>query len=316
MAERMVRIGTRGSKLALTQTQNTALCLEALCPGIRTELVVIKTTGDQVQDRPLSEIGVKGIFTKELDAALRDGRADLAIHSLKDVPVVQPDDIVLAAVPEREDPRDAFIGKDRRTLRETPSGAQIGTSSLRRRAQLLALRPDLRAVDLRGNIDTRLRKVQELPGLGGIILAFAGVRRMGLGDAVSEVLDTADWLPAPGQGALAITARAGDADMIALAAKLEDSEARACVTAERALLARLEGGCHVPIGSYATIEGGQLSLDGLVADPAGNRVIRAQHRGAAEDAVSLGETLAVTLLNLGGEEILAALRNACDGTSH
>ena len=308
--DRTLRIGTRGSQLALTQTRMMAAQLEAAWPGLRTELVTIRTTGDQVQDRPLHQIGVKGLFTRELDAALRENRVDLAVHSLKDVPVVPPDDIFLAAIPEREDPRDAFFGKEGARLLDMPVGIQIGTSSLRRRAQLMARRPDLIPIDLRGNIDTRLRKVREIEGLGGIILALAGVRRLGGGlvDAVTEIFEIAEWLPAPGQGALAITVRAEDADTRTLVSSLDHPPTRYAVTAERALLAHLEGGCHVPIGAFAQVDENRLVLDGVIADPSGKPIIRLSHGGTIDEAYEIGETLAQQLYDAGGGKILDSLR--------
>ena len=308
--DRTLRIGTRGSQLALTQTRMMAELLEAFWPGLRTELVTIRTTGDQVQDRPLHQIGVKGLFTRELDAALRENRVDLAVHSLKDIPVMPPDDILVAAIPEREDPRDAFFGKDGARLSETPLGRHIGTSSLRRRAQLMARRPDLIPVDLRGNIDTRLRKVRETEDLGGIILALAGVRRLGGGlvNAVTEIFEIAEWLPAPGQGALALTVRAEDPDTLTLVSRLDHAPTRYAVTAERALLAHLEGGCHVPIGAFAQVDGNRLVLDGVIADPSGKPLLRSRHTGTVDEAVSVGETLAQQLFEAGGGDILDALR--------
>ena len=308
--DRTLRIGTRGSQLALTQTRMMAAQLEAIWPELHTELVPIRTTGDQVQDRPLHQIGVRGLFTRELDAALREKRVDLAVHSLKDIPVVPPDDIVVAAVPEREDPRDAFFGKNGLRLKDLPHGMQIGTSSLRRRAQLMARRPDVIPVDLRGNIDTRLRKVRETEGLGGIILALAGVRRLGKGliDEVTEVFDIPDWLPAPGQGALAITVHADDAETQALVARLDHAPTRYAVIAERALMARLEGGCHVPVGALAQVTEDTLHLEGLIADPSGSPLLRNQVTGSVEKAADLGEKLAQWLLEAGGDDVLEALR--------
>ena len=304
----MIRIGTRGSKLALTQTQWVAARLAECCPGVTTEIVIISTTGDQVQDMPLANMGVKGIFTKELDRALSEARVDLAVHSLKDIPIELTENVALAAIPEREDPSDSFIGKTSKTLAELPAGTRVGTGSLRRRAQLLALRPDLRAVELRGNVDTRLRKLSDTGDLGGIILAHAGVKRLGLCHMVTEVLDPAVWLPAPGQGALAITARADDAPARAVAKALDHLPTRVCVTAERALLARLEGGCHVPIGAYARTDGGHLSLRGFVAAPDGTHAIYGAEEGSLEEAEEIGNALGAFLLEQGGAEILEALK--------
>ena len=299
-----IRIGTRGSKLALTQTQWAAARLAECCPGVNAEIVIIKTVGDQIQDVPLAIMGFKGIFTNELDLALLEGRVDLAVHSLKDRPVDPTEGIVLAAIPEREDPSDAFVGRVHRLLAELPSGTVVGTGSLRRRAQLLSLRPDLQTTELRGNVDTRLRKLRESEELGGIILAYAGVKRLGLAEVVTEVLDPAVWLPAPGQGALAITARADDASACAVAKALDHPPTRAAVTAERVLLARLGGGCHVPIGAYARTEDGRLSLRGFVATAEGKHALRGDKEGPVEEAERIGDALGILLLERGGAEIL------------
>ncbi|NIA15754.1 MAG: hydroxymethylbilane synthase [Nitrospiraceae bacterium] len=302
-----IRIGTRGSQLALWQAHWVADQLRALRPGLVVDVQIVKTTGDTVQDRPLALIGVKGAFTKELDRALLGGEVDVVVHSLKDVPTEPAPGIALVAVPEREDARDVFVGKNVQRVADLPQGAQVGTGSLRRRAQLQATRPDLEITDLRGNIDTRLRKLVESKTLEGIILAAAGVVRLGLLERVTEHLAYADWLPAPGQGALGITVRDTDSETGAVAALLDDPAARAAVTAERAFLARLEGGCHVPVGAYAQLDAGTLVLDGLVADPDGSRTVRATSRGAPAEAEALGTALADTLLSMGGGAILAAL---------
>ncbi len=302
-----IRIGTRGSQLALWQANHVAGRLRALDSNLDVTIQIIKTTGDMVQDRPLALIGVKGAFTKELDKALLGGEVDVVVHSLKDIPTEPAVGIALAAVPEREDPRDVFVGKNVQRVVELPQGARVGTGSLRRRAQLQAMRPDVEITDIRGNIDTRLRKLLESKTLEGIILAAAGVTRLGLVERVTEHLACADWLPAPGQGALGITVRDGDREAAGVVALLNDPAARAAVTAERALLARLEGGCHVPVGAYAQLDGGTLALDGLVADPDGSRVVRATRQGAPEDAAAIGTALADELLSMGGDAILAAL---------
>ena len=302
-----IRIGTRGSRLALWQANWVADRLRALRPGLDVDIQIIKTTGDTVQDRPLALIGVKGAFTKELDRALLGGEVDVLVHSLKDVPTEPAPGITLAAVPEREDARDVFVGKNVQRAVGLPRGAQVGTGSLRRRAQLQAMRPDLEITDLRGNIDTRIRKLFESKTLEGIILAAAGVMRLGLSEQVTEYFTCAAWLPAPGQGALGVTVRDGDSEAADVAAFLNDPAARAAVTAERALLARLEGGCHVPVGAYAQLVEGTLVLDGLVADPDGSRMVRATNRGTPEEAAALGTELADTLLSMGGDAILSAL---------
>ncbi|HIJ65415.1 MAG TPA: hydroxymethylbilane synthase [Candidatus Hydrogenedentes bacterium] len=307
----VLRVGTRGSKLALWQARWVADRLREHSSDTRVEIKVVRTLGDKVQDRPLAEVGAIGSFTRELDRALLDGDIDLAVHSLKDVPAAAVKGIALAAVPEREDPRDAFIGKGAKRLVDLPRNAAVGTGSLRRRAQLLALRPDLMVADLRGNIDTRLRKLNESKTLQGIVLALAGIRRLGLGVHVTEILDTPKWLPAPGQGALAVMAREGDGAVAAIAARLEHSATRSAITAERVMLARLGGGCHVPIGAYAYADGDALALHGFVADPDGVRVVRSQARGETSAAGALGARLAEELLATGGKEVLAALDSAC-----
>jgi hydroxymethylbilane synthase len=299
-------IGTRGSKLALWQTNWVAGRLAERFPGLKVEIEVIKTTGDRIQDVPLSQIGDKGLFTKELDRALLDGRADLAVHSLKDVPTTLTEGIVVAAIPEREDPRDAFIGKDGLTFRGLPEGGRVATGSLRRRAQLAALRPDILIEDLRGNIDTRLRTLRESKTLHGIILALAGVRRLSLTDAVTEILGPPDWLPAPGQGAIAIATR--DDAVREFAAALDHPETHCAVVAERAVLARLEGGCHVPMGAFARIEQDQLLLDAFVADLNGLRVVRDRRHGDLAEAERIGTESGSHLIEHGGAEILEQLR--------
>ena len=300
-----LRIGTRGSKLALWQTNWVAARLGERFPDLKIEIEIIKTTGDRILDVPLAKIGDKGLFTKELDVALLDGRADLAVHSLKDVPTTLTDGIVIAAIPEREDPRDAFIGKDGLTFRELPQGAHVATGSLRRRAQLAALRPDVVIEELRGNVDTRLRTLRESKTLHGIILALAGVRRLSLTEAVTEVLQPPEWLPAPGQGAIAIATR--DDEARDFAAALDHPETHCAVTAERAVLARLEGGCHVPMGAFARIENEQLLLEAFVADLSGTRVVRDRRRGGFAAAERMGTESGSHLIEQGGAEILAEL---------
>jgi len=300
-----IRIGTRGSKLALWQANWVAARLRERCPGLEIAVEVVKTTGDVVQDRPLAEIGVKGSFTKELDRAQLAGRVDVVVHSLKDMPTDPVDGLVLAAVPERADARDVFIGKTAGRMADVPQGARIGTGSLRRRAQLRAMRPALRAEDIRGNIDTRLRKLRESNALDGILLAAAGVQRLELAVQTTELLELADWLPAPGQGALGVVVREDDEATHRAAVTLDHAETRAAVTAERALLARLEGGCHVPVGAHAEVRDGRLALAALVAHPDGAPLIRAQGECTIEDAETAGKSLAEQLLAQGGDQILA-----------
>ena len=301
-----LRIGSRGSKLALWQAHWVAGLLTERFPGMGIAIETIKTTGDRIQDVPLAKIGDKGLFTKELDRALLDGRVDLVVHSLKDVPTAPVDGIVLAAIPEREDPRDAFIGKDGQRFGDLPAGAYVATGSLRRRAQVLALRPDIQLADLRGNIDTRLRTLKESKNLHGIILALAGVKRLGLAHEVTEVFEPPAWLSAPGQGALGIATRPGEVQD--LAAHLDHAVTRCAVAAERAVLARLEGGCTVPMGAYALIENGALTVDAFVADLSGSMAVRDHRCGSPDRAKQLGTETGDFLLAHGGAEILRDLR--------
>jgi len=303
----MIRIGTRGSQLALHQTEWVAARIRAGNPGINLDITVIRTVGDQVQDRPLDQLGVQGAFTKELDQALIENRVDLVVHSLKDQPTRPAEGLVVAAMPERVDPRDVFIGHGGIRLADMKAGARIGTSSLRRRAQLTHLRPDVTPLSIRGNVDTRLRKLKQ-GEYDGIILAAAGLKRLGLDAEITEHLEIAQWLPAPGQGVLAVMTRADD-DAARAAAVLEHGPTRVAATAERALLARVEGGCHVPVGAHAHVTAaGRLVLEGLVADLAGERFVREAMEGAPGDARALGEQLAERLLANGGAAILAQLQ--------
>lgn len=292
-------IGTRGSKLALWQAHHIRDRL--LASGVaEVELLIIKTTGDRIQDVALSEVGGKGLFVKEIEEALLDGRVDLAVHSMKDMPSALPDGLVLGAVPERESPLDAWVLPDGRAadadfLAEVPEGALIGTSSLRRVAQLRAARPDLRFVALRGNVDTRLRKLDEREGgLFAIVLACAGLNRLGLAHRISAPIPAHLMVPAVGQGALAIEVRAEDAATHAAIATLEHGPTRVATTAERALLAALEGNCQVPIGAHATLSDGALGLVGFFGDERGQTAV-AELAGAPSEAASLGRALANTL---------------------
>ncbi len=309
---KVLRIGTRGSKLALWQANWVAARLGERWPDIRFEIHVIKTAGDQIQDRPLDQIPVLGVFTKELDNALLAHEIDLAVHSMKDRPTDTPEGIAIAAIPERADPRDAFIGKQAAHLCDLPLNAVVGTGSLRRQAQALAIRPDLTTTALRGNIDTRLRKLAESDSLGGIILALAGVHRLSLEKHVTEILDLPQWLPAPAQGALAITARTGDVEVAEVVSAIEDADTRAAATSERALLARLGGGCHVPVGAYAQVHAQRISLSGLIADPDGSHVLRDTVEGPIEQAEALGAQLGKILLERGGADIMSALKRMKD----
>jgi hydroxymethylbilane synthase len=283
-----LKIGTRGSPLARVQAETVARRLEADTPGLTTELVVIKTTGDHVLDRPLSEIGGKGLFTKEIEEALFDGTIDLAVHSLKDVATVLPDGLELAAILPREDVRDALIAGDYTRLAELPAGAVVGSASLRRRAQLLAMRPDLEVVNLRGSVQTRLGRVAA-GDIHATLLAMAGLNRLGRGDAASAPIAADELLPAVAQGAIAVEIRGDDAVTRALLEPLDHAETARAVTAERAFLRALDGSCRTPIAAYARMDGGEMIFDGLLAYPDGDRVWRASRRGAPSDAWRLGD---------------------------
>lgn len=315
-------IGTRGSALALVQSEHIRDRLLALSgAGVEAvELKIIHTRGDQVLDVALSKVGGKGLFTKELEDALLSGEVDLAVHSLKDMPSELPPGLVLAATTAREDPRDAWVLPDGapardlagRDLADLAPGAVVGTSSLRRQAQLLALRPDLRVVPLRGNVGTRLRKLDEgVDGMEAIVLAAAGLRRLGLGHRISRPLDPArEMLPAVGQGALTIEVREDAAAIRQLLAGLTDRDALDATTAERAFLRAVEGGCQVPACAYATVTGDQLAIAGFIGAPEGRPFARDQLSGSRAEAASLGETLAQRLLAAGGREIMDRLRAA------
>jgi hydroxymethylbilane synthase len=299
-----LRIGTRGSPLALWQANHVADLLRPLAAPRPVELARIQTTGDRVQDRPLAQIGGDGLFTKEIQRAVLDGSADVAVHSLKDLPTQPVDGLVLAAVPPRGPTGDAFVSRRHHTFDSLPSGAVVGTSSLRRRAQVLHRRPDLRVVEMRGNVETRLRKLDE-QGLDALILARAGLERLGLGDAVTEVLDPAWMLPAVGQGALGLECRADDPETLRLLAALDDAPSRQAVLAERALLRALGGGCLVPIGAAADVRDGALTLRGAVLAPDGSRRLDGQASGSREEAEVVGRRLAHDLLERGAAAILA-----------
>ncbi len=307
---RTVTIGTRGSKLALWQAEWVKAALRRLHPGLRIELNKIKTTGDKILDVPLAKVGGKGLFVKEIEEALLDHKADIAVHSMKDVPTEFPPGLHLAVICEREDPLDAFISsmQDRRfrirRFKDLPEGAVIGTSSLRRSCQLLSIRPDLKISQLRGNLDTRLRKLDE--GMfDAIILAAAGMKRLGWADRITEILPPETVLPAVGQGAIGIECRRDDDFINKLIRPLGHPGTAACVRAERAFLTRLEGGCQVPIAAHAvTTAGGGLVMNGLVGSVGGDRIIRGRAEGGREDAEALGIRLAEDLLSRGAKEIL------------
>lgn len=306
MKQKLV-IGTRGSKLALWQAQHIAACLQGRYPEIAIELKHMVTTGDRILDVPLAKIGGKGLFTKELEVAMLSGEIDLAVHSLKDMPTELPEGLVLAAVTDRVDPGDALISPQYKTLDNLPAHARVGTSSLRRKAQLLNVRPDLTIVDLRGNLDTRLKKLTT-EKLDAILLAVAGLKRLGWDEHITQVLPQDICLPAVGQGALAIEARENDPETLALLAFLNHEPTRQATLAERTFLAEVEGGCQIPIGVYGEIKAaGQLSLQAVIMSPDGQEAVHDAIEGSPADASLLGHTLAVRMLVSGGREILAKL---------
>lgn len=303
--ERLV-IATRESRLALWQAEHVRSLLQALYPACRVELLGMTTRGDQILDRPLARVGGKGLFVKELETALLDGRADLAVHSMKDVPMELAPEFALVATGKREVPLDAFVSNRYASLDELPPGSVVGTSSLRREAQLRAQYPYLAVSSLRGNLDTRLRKLDE-GQYDAIILAAAGLVRLGLQERIRATLPIEVSLPAPGQGALGIEALAGRPEVAAWLAPLNDAATAACVRAERAFSRALAGSCEVPLGAYAEVEGGLLRLRGLVATPDGSRVERAEIAGPVSDPEGLGQALAKLLRAQGADAILAAL---------
>jgi len=301
-------IGTRGSKLALWQSEYIKGLVEEIT-GLPVELKIIKTTGDKILDVPLAKVGGKGLFTKELEVELAAGTVDLCVHSMKDVPTELPEGLYIAATPKRVDPRDALVSGKGYTLETLPEGAKVGTSSLRRVAQVRALRPDVEIVDVRGNLDTRMRKAED-GEVDVVILASAGITRMGWAERISSYIPTEQMVSAVGQGAIGIEIREGDEFMIDVMAKINDAETFTCVTAERVVMRRLEGGCQVPIGAYARIVDGALVMDGLVGSVAGDRIIRDQLTGDPADPVALGEAMVARLREMGADEVLACIRDA------
>jgi hydroxymethylbilane synthase len=297
MTQTLLRIGSRGSALALWQARHVAARLGAL--GVETKIEIIKTTGDHMQTASLAQTGGKGLFTKEIEDALLAGHIDLAVHSLKDLPTDLPGGLALAAVPERQDPRDALVG---RTLAELADGALVGTSSGRRSAQLRLLRPDLRTEPIRGNVETRLRKVRE-GGYAASLLAVAGLRRLGLEEQIAQIFSVDEMTPAPGQGALGIETRQDD-EALAICQKLDHLATRRQVACERAVLAELGGGCQLPLGALAEQEGSVLHARAVIVAPQGGGFVRAAHHGPSEDAERIGRELARMLLAKGGDAIL------------
>lgn len=300
---KILRIATRKSPLALWQAEFVRDSLIQHYPDLQVELVKMVTQGDKILDTPLAKVGGKGLFVKELEQGMLRDEVDIAVHSMKDVPVELPEGLHLSVICEREDPRDAFVSNNFASLESLPQGARVGTSSLRRQTQLKAVRPDLKILDLRGNVNTRLKKLDD-GQYDAIILAAAGLIRLGFDERIKQAIDSSVSLPAIGQGAVGIECRTEDKDINELISVLNHPQTRTCVMAERSMNTRLEGGCQVPIGGYAILEGNELYLRGLVGKPDGSEVVRGEVRGQPEDAETLGKALADDLLSRGADVIL------------
>lgn len=298
-----LRIATRKSPLALWQTEHVAGRLRAAHPGLEVALVPLSTRGDEILDRSLADLGGKGLFLKELELAMQRGEADIAVHSLKDVPMELEPGFALGAVLARADHADALVSNKFARLQDLPAGARVGTSSLRRQSQVRALRPDLELLDLRGNVNTRLAKLDE-GHYDAIVLACAGLARLGFESRIAMRLDAPDWLPAPAQGAIAIECREGDAETLALCAALDDAQTRTCTRAERAMNLALHGSCHVPVAALARLDGDKLLLQGLVGSASDGTLVRAEATGAASDPEALGTAVARALLDAGAGALL------------
>jgi len=301
-----LRIATRKSPLAMWQAEHVAKLLRQAHPGLQVELIGMSTQGDKILDTPLAKIGGKGLFVKELEQGMLEGRADIAVHSMKDVPVELPEGLHLAVIMEREDPRDAFVSNRYSRLEELPQGSVVGTSSLRRQCQLADRRPDLKIAPLRGNVNTRLRKLDE-GEFDAIILATAGLKRLGFQKRITSYIETGDSLPAIGQGAIGIECRADDERVNALIQPLHDPETACCVLAERAMNHRLMGGCQVPIAGFAVLNHDKLFMRGLVGEPDGSRIMRAEISGPSSEAEALGIAVAEDLLGQGADQVLKHL---------
>lgn len=310
--EKQVVVGSRGSKLALTQTNWVISELSRLNPGIEFHVEKISTKGDKITDVPLSRLGGVGLFTKELETALIKGKIDIAVHSAKDVPTEIHGELTIGATPKREDPHDVLISNNNATLERLPDNARIGTSSLRRKAQLLAFRPDFKILDLRGNLDTRLKKL-ETDDMDAIIVAYAGLLRMSYTGQVSQIIPFDIMLPAVGQGALCIEIRKNDAQIKKIVSGIDDAQTKIAVEAERALLAKLQGGCQVPIGAYAQIRGGEVHLEAIIITLDGDHAIRDEHSGPLNQASKIGDSLAQRMLEDGGMKILNEIRQKLSG---
>ncbi len=307
MATRTFRIATRRSQLAMWQAEHVAARM--IAAGASVELLPMVTQGDRILDVPLAKIGGKGLFVKELEAAMLEGRADLAVHSIKDVPMELPAGLFIAAILTREDPRDAFVSNRYGTLAALPPGARVGTSSLRRQCQIRAMRPDLELLDLRGNVNTRLARL-DADEYDAIVLAAAGLRRLGMAERIADALDPDTLLPAVGQGAIGIEIRDDDRELHALLGSLHDTDTASCVLAERALNRALQGGCQVPIAAHATLEGGTIRLRALVGTVDGTRILHAGGSGPRDAPERLGESVAAQLLADGAAAILRELADA------
>lgn len=301
-----VVLGSRGSRLALRQTEMVREGLVSALPGLQTDLVIIHTQGDKILDVPLAKVGGKGLFVKEIEDALLDGRCDVAVHSLKDVPNELPRGLMLGACLAREVPFDALVSERFATVADLPEGARVGTSSLRRACQLAALRPDLRISSLRGNVETRLRKLGT-EGLDAIVLAAAGLRRLGLGDRIASLLEPPAFVPAVGQGIVVVECREADREARHFLMAQEDAPTRIAMRAERAFLATMGGGCQVPLGAFAHLEGPVVKMIGMVGRPDGTMILKESREGTVHAPEALGTGLANALLDAGGREILAAL---------
>jgi len=307
-----IRIGTRGSQLALWQAHHVKSCIKTLFPELEVEIITISTKGDRITDRPLALVGGKGLFVKEIETALLNKEIDLAVHSMKDMPGELPEGLVIGAIPERENPFDVMISRENKLLANYPAKAKIGTSSLRRGSQLKAARPDLQILSIRGNLDTRLKKLKA-GDYDAIVLAAAGLRRLGQEHEITQYLDEGLMVPAVGQGALCIQTRENDRDISPVMERLDHGPTRLCVTGERAFLKQIEGSCHIPVACYAQIRDNQVILTALVASEDGRKVIKRQstcpEAAPVSTIVDTGRALATQLLENGGKQILESLNS-------
>ena len=307
---RHIRIASRASKLALAQVDLVRKLLENICPGLVTSIVKISTKGDRDRSDFLYKSESMGFFTSEVEKALLDGRADLAVHSLKDLPTALTPDLIVAAIPKRESPADALIARDKvASVHDLPAGAAIGTSSLRRIAQLYLIRDDIKCVPLRGNVETRVRKVME-GGVDAIVIACAGLNRLGLNDKISAILPPKEFIPAPAQGALAVQIRGDDSELADLVGQIDDKNSRIAVETERCVLETMHGGCSIPLGVYSQIQNGQINVDAIISDLNGSKYVRRTKTGPLDEAKTVAKKLAGSLLADGGQEILDQIRNS------